>query len=160
MGAGKTTIGQLLAKSINWNFIDLDLLIEKNQNESISQIFSKKGESYFRKIESKILSEASTSSKYVIATGGGIVIKKQNINVMQKTGIQIWLKWNINNLILNAKKEQNQRPLFSNNQNFINLYLSREHLYAQADITILCDELSPYQIVNKILKSTNKYNII
>lgn len=160
MGAGKTTIGKLLSKSINWDFLDLDQLIEKNQNESIKQIFSKKGEAYFRKIESKILSEVSTLSKYVIATGGGIVIQKQNIKVMQNTGIQIWLKWHINNLILNAKKQQNQRPLLSNDQNFIKLYLSREPLYAQANITIPCDSLNPHQIVKKILKSIDKCNII
>jgi shikimate kinase len=160
MGAGKTTIGSMLANTIKWNFIDLDNLIEQNLHKTIKEIFATNGESFFRIAESQALASVSSLSNYVIATGGGVILKQSNITLMKKTGIQIWLKWNPHTLYLNAKNQSNNRPLFTDKNSFIKLYNSRKNLYSQADIKIICDNLTSEEVINKILKYLNKYNII
>src|SRR3990170_4632253 len=92
MGSGKTEVGKRLAKRLGYTFMDTDLLIEEKTGKSISDIFSKDGELFFRDIETLILTELSGINEHVISTGGGIVTKKENILLLKKTGFIIWLK--------------------------------------------------------------------
>lgn len=84
--SGKTTIGTDLAAKLDRAFYDTDLLAEKDQGMTISQMFEKYGEKYFRDIESKIIREVSTKSGAIIATGGGAILKKENVNAMKLNG--------------------------------------------------------------------------
>ena len=72
MGTGKSTVGRELAKKKKWRFVDLDELIELREGRSIADIFSKKGEPYFRRIEKKILKEVSLEKSFVVSCGGGL----------------------------------------------------------------------------------------
>ncbi|MCX7820243.1 MAG: shikimate kinase [Brevinematales bacterium] len=94
-GSGKTTLGKILAKELHREFVDIDRLIEEKEREKISQIFNKKGEEYFRKIESLILKEISVKDNQVVSTGGGIVISEENRKIIKETGITIYLTTDI-----------------------------------------------------------------
>ena len=82
MGCGKTTIARNLSKIINKNYIDTDSIIELKENMTINEIFSKLGESHFRKIESEVLQSIAKNS--IIACGGGIILKKINREFLKK----------------------------------------------------------------------------
>ena len=76
MGSGKSSIGKLIAKKINYNFIDTDILIEKKENKSINQIFAENGEEYFRALEKKITLNCLNNKKTIISLGGGTILNK------------------------------------------------------------------------------------
>lgn len=152
MGAGKSTIGALLAKRMNWFFVDIDELIEAQQYCSIAEIFKSRGEPFFRKIECQILQEISHKTHSIVATGGGIILRKSNREFMKKTGIQVWLQWEISSLLQHIQVNPAARPLFNNENSFINLYNKRRKWYAEADIGVQCDNKTPNEIVFEILQ--------
>ena len=78
MGAGKSTVGKLLAQKLGYNFLDTDPLIEKCAGKSIPEIFAKDGEETFRDLEQQVLSQVSAYTRLVVATGGGIVMRSLN----------------------------------------------------------------------------------
>ena len=91
MGTGKTTVGKELAKAKGWQFIDLDELIELKEKRSIADIFAKDKEEYFRKAETRALKEVAREAKFVVACGGGVVLKAENIKTMKQTGLIVCL---------------------------------------------------------------------
>ena len=112
MGTGKSSVGCQLAKERGWNFIDLDELIELKEQRRIVDIFAKDGEAYFRKIEKNILKQVSTQKKFVVACGGGVVLDKDNIKLMKKTGRMICL-YASPEQILKRVSLNNDRPLLN-----------------------------------------------
>ncbi|MEQ8962128.1 MAG: shikimate kinase, partial [Coleofasciculus sp. C2-GNP5-27] len=90
MGVGKTTVGQRLAKELDYRFVDTDVLIEQVVGQTINQIFADSGEDEFRQLESQILSEVSAYTKLTVATGGGIVLKQMNWSYLHQ-GLIVWL---------------------------------------------------------------------
>lgn len=114
MGCGKTTFGRKLAKQLEWDFIDLDDYIEANQKASIQEIFSSKGEAYFRGLESNALEEASKWEKTVISTGGGTPCFNNNINFINNIGLSIYIKLSPEVLKYRLKGGRSKRPLIAN----------------------------------------------
>jgi shikimate kinase len=156
MGTGKTAVGRELAKRKKWQFLDLDELIELKERRSISDIFSQEGEPYFRRIEKKVLKEASKERKFVYACGGGIVIDKENIKVMKETGVIICLTATAE-VVLKRTSGYAHRPLLNvaNPKKQIELLLKlRAPYYAQADKAIDTSKLSVEQVVEKVIKVT------
>ena len=92
MGSGKTSTGNALAAMLGFTFVDLDAEIEKKEKQSIPAIFAQKGEPYFRNVETVVLKEFSKRRNHVFATGGGIVLRKENVQCMRETGKVILLK--------------------------------------------------------------------
>jgi len=86
MATGKSEVGKDLARLLEMEFIDTDDLIEEKVEMKISEIFAKKGEKFFRDLESEIAKEVGGWDNYVIATGGGIVLRQENINSLKKNG--------------------------------------------------------------------------
>lgn len=116
MGAGKSTIGRLLSDETGKEFIDSDdYLIDKSKYKTINDIFEKKGEDYFRSLESKAIEEISKLNGYIVATGGGIILNPFNIKVMKETGIVIYLNSTIDNLVKNLYNSKS-RPLLNNSE--------------------------------------------
>ena len=87
MGTGKTSVGRLLSQRLSWKFLDLDDLIEEREGLKIAEIFSQKGEPYFRDLETKILKEVAQKSKLIVACGGGVVLKEENLSLIENSGI-------------------------------------------------------------------------
>ncbi len=112
MGSGKTTIGIQLSHALNYPFFDLDQYIEKQVNKSISDIFELEGENCFRQYETYHLIEIiNKSNKAVVATGGGTPCFNQNMQIMQSSGITIYLKANTDTIFHRIKNTAKQRPL-------------------------------------------------
>ena len=114
MGCGKTTFGRKLAKQLEWDFIDLDDYIESDQKASIQEIFSDKGEAYFRGLESNALEEASKWEKTVISTGGGTPCFNNNISFINNIGLSIYIKLSPEVLKSRLKGGKSKRPLIAN----------------------------------------------
>lgn len=154
MGTGKTCVGEELAKRKKWQFLDLDNLIELKEKRTISDIFAKNGEPYFRRIEKKVLQEVSKEKNFVIACGGGIVINKDNIKIMKETGIIICLTASLK-VILKRTSRYIHRPLLNvkdPEKQIKSLLKLRAPYYALADKTIDTSKISIKEVVNKILK--------
>ena len=154
MGTGKTTVGRELAKKKKWRFIDLDELIELREGKTISDIFSKKGEPYFRILEKKALKEVSREKKFIVACGGGVVINEDNIKTMRESGVMICLKANPSVILKRTSKADN-RPLLNadNPKERIGLLLKlRAPYYARANKDVDTSKLSVKEVVEKIVK--------
>src|SRR5262249_57270029 len=92
MGAGKTTVGRRLAKKLGWKFVDLDGEIERREGRAVADIFKEYGEPHFRDLERLCLRDLSASSNTVIALGGGAFIDSQSRDLVEKSGLTVWLK--------------------------------------------------------------------
>jgi shikimate kinase len=139
MGAGKSTVGKLLAQKLGYNFLDTDPLIEKCAGKSIPEIFAKDGEEKFRDLEQQVLSQVSAYTRLVVATGGGIVMRSLNWSHLHD-GIVIWIDVPIDTLYHRLKTASEQRPLLQTAdplQTLSDIYNQRRDRYAQADISIM-----------------------
>lgn len=139
MGSGKTTIGKLAAKRLNYNFIDMDAYIETKQFKTIAQIFAEQGEDKFRQLEQKCLHEVADFDNVVISTGGGAPCFFDNISYMNSNGLTIYLKYSAEELAERlGGAHVAKRPILANRQGedltqFIAAGLSkREQYYSQA----------------------------
>ncbi|MFC1562480.1 shikimate kinase [candidate division KSB1 bacterium] len=92
MGSGKTTVGKILGKKLNLDFIDLDVLIEEKEGRAITDIFKELGEKYFRKIEKENLRAVSDSGKKIVSLGGGALMDEENQIFVKDKGILVYLK--------------------------------------------------------------------
>ncbi|NUN66190.1 shikimate kinase [Pseudanabaena biceps] len=139
MGAGKSTVGKLLAQKLSYNFLDTDVLIEQYAGKSIPEIFANDGEDTFRDLEQQVLSQVSSYTRLVVATGGGIVMRSLNWSHLHD-GIVIWIDVPVETLYDRLKSESTNRPLLQTEdplQKLHDLYTQRRDRYAQADISIM-----------------------
>jgi len=158
MGVGKSTIGKNLAKRLNYNFIDVDKLIEIKEGTSINLIFKNKSENYFRKLESEITLQVLKKNNSVISLGGGAFLDKLVRANTKKKSLSFWLDVDINELIKRLKKTK-KRPLLNNSNTsdeIKKIYLERKKIYRKADFRVRCSSLKLSEIVNKILKLYEK----
>ncbi len=153
MGSGKSSIGSLIAKKLQLNFIDIDNVIENELGLSIKKIFETKGENYFRKFEEKTTLKKLKSSSTVISLGGGAFSNKEIRKEVIKNHISFWLNWS-DDILLNRIKNSKKRPLaFNSSKNeIIDLIKKRSNIYSKALYKIECDNLNKNEIVKEILK--------
>lgn len=112
MGTGKSTVGALLAAEAGLRLVDLDQLIVTETGLSIPEIFAQKGEMFFRDTESRLLSQVLAAEGFVLATGGGIVLREQNCRSMLKNGLVVALKASADDIIARVGEDEN-RPLLA-----------------------------------------------
>lgn len=136
MGAGKTTIGQVLATNLNLPVVDTDTLIEQNMKMEIKDIFEQHGESYFRELETKTLQELPVNDT-LVTTGGGIVTTQKNIDWMKENGCMIFL-YADPEIIWGRLENDTTRPLIKQKkkEEIIELFNTRLALYNQAHIKV------------------------
>ena len=158
MGVGKSTIGKILAKKLNYNFVDIDKLIESKENLSINLIFKHKGESYFRKIEYKVILSELKNNNSVISLGGGAFLNNAIRKNAKKLSTSFWLDVPLEKLIKRLKKNK-KRPLLLNknlSETVKKIYFDRKKIYNEADYRIKCNSLRSGEIANKILNLYEK----
>ena len=159
MGVGKTTIGKIVARKQDMQFIDTDENIEEKCSMSISKIFKEKGEKFFRIKEQKEVLKSIKKSNCVIALGGGAFINETIRNDILKNAISIWLDTDLKTLNKRIKYNK-KRPLLNkeNNQKKIDeFYLERKNIYKLANHKIDCDNLNKENIAKKIIIYYGKY---
>ena len=151
MGSGKSSVGGLLSKSLNLKFVDIDQVIQKEEGETINDIFKKKGETYFREIENIKLKKIKDSA--IVSCGGGIIKKENNRKFIKKSGITFYLKAKVETLekrLINDK----ERPLIDKSdlkKSLEKIYYERKNLYKNcANFTIKTDETSLSDICDLI----------
>ncbi|MDQ3185526.1 MAG: shikimate kinase [Pseudomonadota bacterium] len=133
MGAGKTTIGKLLANFMNKTFLDSDREIQKRTGVSIPVIFEIEGEAGFRKRETEMLSELIKSKNIVLATGGGAVLSIKNREMLKRSGTVIYLRATVDDLWRRTRQDKN-RPLLQTpdpRRKLSELYTQRDPLYRE-----------------------------
>ncbi|MDC6470214.1 shikimate kinase [Candidatus Pelagibacter sp. Uisw_099_02] len=153
MGSGKSSIGKLVSKELNLPFIDIDSLIVENAEMSISQIFEKRGEIYFRNLEEKITLRSLKEIKSVIALGGGAFINDKIRKKILTDHFSFWLNWD--ELILTKRiKGSKKRPLAfeSTDQEIRKMIKNRSKIYAKSNFKINCNKLTKTEIVKKVIK--------
>lgn len=147
MGVGKTTVGKKLAKSLGIGFIDLDKFIESKYHKTVPELFADRGENEFRLIEQKSLIEVSEIENVVISTGGGAPCFFANMELMNKTGITVYIQAEPEELAARLRASKTVRPIVSGKAKeelvpFITNHLSeREKFYGQAQIVYKTDHL-------------------
>ncbi|TFH06980.1 MAG: shikimate kinase [Nitrosomonadales bacterium] len=150
MGAGKTTIGKSLASYLNKNFIDSDHEIERRTGVNIPVIFEIEGEAGFRKREAEMLRELLKIDNMVLATGGGIILNKENRELLKQSGTVVYLRAAVNDLWHRTRFDKN-RPLLQTldlEAKLVELYDQRDPIYREiAHIVVESGKQSVHQMV-------------
>ena len=157
MGSGKSTIGNIISKKLNFEFIDTDYEIEKYESITIKKIFEIKGEVYFRKLEEKIILKSINLDNKVISLGGGGFL---NLNIRKKIlkkCVSFWLDWQEDTIIKRIFKND-KRPLVRHlsKLDLKDMIGQRHKHYKQASHRIICENLNKKEISDEIIK---KYEI-
>ena len=153
MGSGKSSIGSLVSKKLNIDFIDVDDEIEKQTGLKISKIFENEGEKYFREIEEITTLKLLKKSKTVISLGGGAFLNNKIKKEILDNHISFWLNWDIKTLV-NRIKDSKKRPLAqkSSKSEIVELIKKRSIIYSKAMYKINCENLTKNEIVKNVIK--------
>lgn len=154
-GSGKSTLGKSLAVKLNWAFYDLDDLIEAKAGKAISEIFSSKGEGYFRKLETEVLEEVLDKKEtFVLATGGGTPCFNENMDLINKKGVSVYLDVPLNNILDRLTNTQVAiRPLFASLDTpqiilkLKDMHSQRNAYYEKAKIKLRGEDSSPELLI-------------
>ncbi len=165
MGVGKTHVGKNLAKLLNFKWLDTDELIEKKLGESVTEIFKKEGEAFFRGKESECIQELCEDKKLIVSLGGGALMKRENVDVILKANHTklIYLKASFESLLLRINRHEKDskvtRPILMNlNQEekltkMKELFKIREESYKRASLQIDTDQMNAMKVAYKIIMS-------
>ena len=151
MGAGKSTIGPLLAERLGGSFIDLDTEIERAEGKTVSEIFEESGEARFRELEREHLRRISAGARNVVALGGGTYIDVSNREYVDQHGCSVYLDTSL--ATVHARIEKGSRPLFSNPDRADDLYRERLPSYRMARVHVETDGVEPGTVVERILET-------
>ncbi|WP_050663276.1 shikimate kinase [Roseovarius tolerans] len=141
MGAGKTAVGKALAARLSVPFLDSDAEIEKAANMTISEIFQRDGEAFFRARESEVIERLLDTQRGILSTGGGAFLSERNRQMMSDKGVSVWLNADLS-LLWSRVKGKNTRPLLRTAHPYETLrkiYETRAPVYALADLNVAAD---------------------
>ena len=153
MGSGKSSIGNLVSKKLNFPFVDIDSLIVENTGMNVSEIFEKKGEDYFRNQEEKITLKCLKKIKNVVSLGGGGFINTKIRKEILTNHFSFWLDWD-ESILIKRIKGSKERPLAfnSSDREIRTIIKNRSKIYSNAQFKINCNKLTKTEIVEKIIK--------
>ena len=153
MAVGKSTLGKIVAKKLNLQFIDTDKNIESSNAMKIKDIFEKRGEKFFRTEEEREVLKSLKKENCIIALGGGAFLNNKIRNSILKSSISIWLDIDIKTLEKRVKWNK-KRPLLKKNNNFKiikKIYQERKKIYRLANHKIKCDKMNKPNLIGKII---------
>tara|TARA_B100001750_G_C15381369_1_gene532615 strand:+ start:402 stop:902 length:501 start_codon:yes stop_codon:yes gene_type:complete len=155
MAAGKSTVGKALANRLHWEFRDLDELIEKKEQLSVTDFFRKRGETAFRKAENAMLNEIQQLRRVVVATGGGTFENSSNRTIITDDGIAVWLDIPIETALSRLSGDPT-RPLASNPKRLRSLWASRRPTYSLAQVQLATEGKTIEDLVTQIINWMSK----
>ena len=152
MGTGKSAVGQILARRLGWAFVDTDRRVAEGERATIPQIFARHGEVYFRDVEARVIAELAGRRDVVIATGGGAVLKPENMKRLRAHGWIVSLTAPADAL-LKRLADGERRPLLRGDvrQNVVKLLDQRRPLYRDADLMVDVSVASPERVADAVL---------
>lgn len=153
MGTGKTAVGREIARILQMNLIDIDTEIAKSERMTINSIFEQFGETRFREIETEMIKKKSSMKNVVISTGGGAVLKQENMDMLRGNGVIVCLRAAPETIFSRTGSSEN-RPLLKVEdplQKIHDLLNYREPFYRKADIMIDTKDKTPFQIAEEII---------
>ena len=145
MGCGKSTVGRRLSTLLSCAFTDLDDAIEAHEGRSIPEIFASSGDAGFRICETAALRRACEGSPCVVATGGGIVTREENIVLMRKSGLVVWLNRPLEDMIADVRQDTRPNLAGDKAERMRSLFAAREALYRRAAHIEFDNRLPPAQ---------------
>jgi shikimate kinase len=150
MAAGKTTVARALAKRLDWQATDNDELIEQRERLTVSEIFARHGEGYFRALERQILIEQTAPRHVVVATGGGTFADASNRAAINRDGVSVWLDVPLDRLVDRVPAD-GRRPLAADRAGFERLYYQRRAAYEQAHVRLDAGRASVDALVEQLV---------
>ncbi len=154
MGAGKSTVGRLVARRLGRCFVETDQMITAKEGRSIPEIFADHGEARFRALEEEMLGLLALKSGDVIATGGGLPCREGRPETLRALGTVVWLSGDFDALYARALRA-GERPMLAgrSREELERLYREREPFYRQADVTVDTTGLGPDQVAAEVLRA-------
>ena len=155
MGAGKSVIGRLVAQALGVPFVDTDGEIERVSRMTIAELFAAYGETEFRALETRVLERLLKQGPRVVSTGGGAFINENTRRQIKLGGVSVWLKADLD-VLWDRVNKRDHRPLLKTEnpkQTLENLMIQRYPIYAEADLTILSEDVRKEIMVNQVLKA-------
>ena len=147
-GCGKTTIGKILSKQLKIEFYDMDEYIEEKTSKTVAELFEN-GEEYFRDIETQACRDLVQKKNVLISTGGGVVKRKENIDILKKGSMIIFLNRPVENILEDV--DVSKRPLLKDGkQKVLNLYEERYELYKSAADKIIINDKNISDVIDEI----------
>jgi XRE family aerobic/anaerobic benzoate catabolism transcriptional regulator len=158
-GAGKTTIGKRLAKTLKRTFLELNQMIEEEAGLRLDEIFELHGEAYYRRLEQEVLRRfLSTSTEAVIASGGGLVTDRVTYDMLKQRTLTVWLKARPEDYLARVAAQGDRRPMAGRAEPLAELrelLKEREPLYAEAEVTIDTSMKTPEEITRTVIQKAS-----
>lgn len=154
MGAGKSSVGRALAEISGREFLDTDLLLQQRLGRPISQIFQVYGEEAFRDHETNLLKSLQPSAS-ILSTGGGIILREENWEELERLGLTIYLQADLATLAERLENSKKRRPLLDVDdweERLETLLLQRQNLYERAQLTVNVDNSDVESVAQKVLE--------
>ena len=155
MGTGKTAVGKILSQKLGFVLVDADAEIEREQKTTITDIFNRLGEAAFRDMESAVIKRLSVLKKAVLSTGGGAVMRAENMEALRENWFIVCLEATPETILRRTRTNKN-RPLLTGPdplQKIRELYEFRRPYYEKADIMINTDDIGTLQVAEEIIKA-------
>jgi shikimate kinase len=152
-GAGKSTVGQILAERLDWTFLDLDAAIEAEAGLSVAEIFQRMGESYFRQLEADLTKRLASQHQVVFAPGGGWITNPVLVELLPAGAVLVWLKVAPQIALTRLRASGVTRPLLQVDDALARvqqLLDQRSSLYQQADVSFETDGYDPHDVAEMI----------
>jgi shikimate kinase len=150
MAAGKTSVGRALARRLDWKFVDIDELIERQEHMTVAEIFARHGEPYFRAAERSVVSEQLPARHVVVATGGGTFVDPQNRAAIRSDGVSVWLDAPLERVIARMPAD-GRRPLAADRADLERLFEGRRLAYEQAHMRLDAGRAGVDALVEQLL---------
>ena len=159
MGAGKSSVGRLVASQLGIPFVDSDVEIERVSRMTIAELFAAYGEEEFRALETRVMKRLLKNGPRVVSTGGGAFINDRTRKHIKKSGLSLWLKADLDVLWERVNKRDTRPLLKTENpkQTLENLMNARYPVYAQADVTVLSRDVRKELMADEVLKAVIEY---
>jgi len=158
MGAGKSTVGALLAARLGYRLVDTDALIEERAGAPVARLFTEEGEPAFRDREAAVLAELADSSGVVIATGGGAPAQARNRRFFTGDAATFYLRVTLATARQRAEKDGTRPLLMQDEASVERLFAEREGIYEELGITIDADGATPSEVTERVLAILNRPN--
>ncbi|GGF20007.1 shikimate kinase [Echinicola rosea] len=158
-GSGKSTLGKAVARQLGFDFYDLDEEIVREETKSIPEIFMNEGEGYFRRLETKVIEKLlKKDASFLLSTGGGAPCFNENMELINRYGISVFLNVSVEQLLLRlTKNEADKRPMFRGMDTteirlkLQDLLADREMYYEQAKIMLSGDDISTEHLISELM---------